>query len=100
MPTMAHAGVYSAVTHYLKVVKVAGTTDASVVAVKMREIPVSDPILPAATVREDGRVMRPFYLFEVKSPSESKGPYDFCKPVREIPAEEAARASMTAVARW
>ncbi len=91
MPTMVHAGVYSAVTHYLKAVKAAGTTDAVAVAAKMREIPVSDTILPAATVRQDGRVMRPFYLFEVKSPSESKGPYDYYKLIREIPAEEAAR---------
>ena len=91
MPTMVHAGVYSAVTHYLQAIKAAGTDDATAVAAKMREMPVSDPILPHATVRVDGRVLRPFYLFEVKSPSESKGPYDYYKLVREIPAEEAAR---------
>jgi branched-chain amino acid transport system substrate-binding protein len=91
MPTAVHAGVYSAVTHYLEAIKAAGTDDATAVAAKMRELPVSDPILPSATVRADGRVMRPYYLFEVKSPAESKGPYDYYKLVREIPAEDAAR---------
>ncbi len=91
MPTMVHAGVYSAVTHYLKAIKAAGSADAEKVAVTMQATPVSDPILPSATIRPDGRVLRPFYLFEVKSPAESKGPYDYYKLVREIPAEEAVR---------
>jgi branched-chain amino acid transport system substrate-binding protein len=91
MPTMVHAGVYSAVTHYLEAVRAAGTDDATAVAAKMRELKVSDSILPSASVREDGRVMRPFYLFAVKSPAESKKPYDYYKLVKEIPAEEAAR---------
>ncbi|MGI4955393.1 MAG: ABC transporter substrate-binding protein [Janthinobacterium lividum] len=91
MPTMAHAGVYSAVTHYLKAIQAAGTDESKAVAARMRSLPVSDAILPQATIREDGRVMRPFYLFEVKTPAESHGPYDYYKLVREIPAEEAAR---------
>ena len=91
MPTMAHAGVYSAVTHYLQSVKAAGTDEPNAVAAKMRELPVSDAILDSATVREDGRVMRPFYLFEVKTPAESRKPYDYYKLIREIPAEDAAR---------
>ena len=91
MPTMVHAGVYSAVTHYLKAIRAAGTDEPNAVAAEMRVLPVSDPILPHATIRADGRVMRPFYLFEVKSPAESRGPYDYYKLVREIPAEEAAR---------
>jgi len=91
MPTMVHAGVYSALTHYLKAVKAAGTTDADKVAAAMRDIPVSDTILPKASVRQDGRVIRPYYLFEVKKPEESKAPYDYYKLVREIPGEEAAR---------
>jgi branched-chain amino acid transport system substrate-binding protein len=52
---------------------------------------ISDAILDGAKIREDGRVMRPYYLFEVKSPSESKAPYDYYKLIREIPADEAAR---------
>ena len=91
MPTMVHAGVYSALTHYLKAVKAAGSTDADKVAAAMRDIPVSDAILPKASVRQDGRVIRPYYLFEVKKPEESKAPYDYYKLVREIPGEEAAR---------
>jgi len=91
MPTMAHAGVYSAVTHYLRSIQAAGTDAPNAVAAKMRELTVSDAILDSATVREDGRVMRPFYLFEVKTPAESRKPYDYYKLVREIPAEEAAR---------
>jgi branched-chain amino acid transport system substrate-binding protein len=91
MPTMVHAGVYSSVTHYLKAVKAAGTDRASAVSAKMQEIPVSDPILEKAEVRKDGRVMRPFYLFEVKTPAESKRPYDYYKLVRTIAPEEASR---------
>lgn len=91
MPTMVHAGVYSAVLHYLKSVQAAGTTEAMAVSAKMHALPVSDSILPAATVRQDGRVMRPFYLFQVKTPAESHGPYDYYKLIREIPPDEAAR---------
>jgi branched-chain amino acid transport system substrate-binding protein len=91
MPTMVHAGVYSAVTHYLKAIKAAGTDRADAVAAKMRDIEVSDSILASARVRKDGRVLRPFYLFEVKAPAESKAPFDYYKLVREIPPEEAAR---------
>lgn len=91
MPTMVHAGVYSAVTHYLKAIKAAGTDNSEKVAEQMHLLKVSDAILPEATVRQDGRVLRPFYLFEVKKPEESKGPYDYYKLVREIPANEAVR---------
>jgi branched-chain amino acid transport system substrate-binding protein len=91
MPTMVHAGVYSAVTHYLKAVQSAATVDADKVAGAMRAAPISDAILTNAKVREDGRILRPYYLFEVKKPGESKVPYDYYKLVREIPAEEAAR---------
>lgn len=91
MPTMVHAGVYSAVTHYLKAIRAAGTDNSEKVAEQMRLLKVSDAILPEATVRQDGRVLRPFYLFEVKKPEESKGPYDYYKLVREIPANEAVR---------
>ena len=91
MPTMVHASVYSAVTHYLKSIKAAGTDNAETIAAKMAELKVSDQILQAGEIRKDGRVLRPFYLFEVKSPAESKGPYDYYKLVREIPADEVVR---------
>jgi len=91
MPTMVHAGVYSAVSHYLKAVETAGTDGAAAVAAKMKERPVDDFMTESAPIRKDGRVMRKFYLFEVKKPSESKGVWDYYKLVREIPAEEASR---------
>lgn len=91
MPSMVQAGVYSAVAHYLKAVAAAGSTDGDAVAPKMREIPVNDFMSHDVHIRRDGRVMRDFYLFEVKKPSESKGPWDYYKLVRTIPAEEAAR---------
>ena len=91
MPTMVHAGVYSAVTHYLEAVKAANTLDATAVSAKMHETKIHDAILDQAEIREDGRVMRPYYLFEVKSPGESKAPYDYYKLVREIAPEDAAR---------
>jgi branched-chain amino acid transport system substrate-binding protein len=79
------------VRHYLKAIKAAGTSDSEKVAAEMHAMKVSDAILPSATIRQDGRVLRPFYLFEVKKPEESKGPYDYYKLVREIPADEAVR---------
>jgi branched-chain amino acid transport system substrate-binding protein len=90
-PTMAQAGVYSAVAHYLKAAAAAGTADGPAVAAKMREMPVADFMTANARIRADGRVLRDFYLFEVKAPAESKGPWDYYKLVRTIPAEEAAR---------
>jgi branched-chain amino acid transport system substrate-binding protein len=91
MPTMVHAGVYSAVSHYLKAVNAAGTDRTAEVAAKMKERPVDDFMTDNAAIRKDGRVMRKFYLFEVKAPSESKAPWDYYKLIREIPAEEASR---------
>jgi branched-chain amino acid transport system substrate-binding protein len=91
MPTMVHAGVYSAVSHYLKAVNAAGTDRTAEVAAKMKERPVDDFMTDNAAIRKDGRVMRKFYLFEVKALSESKAPWDYYKLIREIPAEEASR---------
>ncbi len=89
MPTMNHAGTYSATLHYLKAVQKAGTTDTAAVANAMRELPVSDPTAKG-TLREDGRLMRDFFLWQIKSPQESKGEWDIFKAVARIPAEDAA----------
>src|SRR5215475_8295180 len=89
-PSMAHAGTYGAVLHYLKAVAAAGTTDATKVVAKMKELPIDD-FYTKGTVREDGRVMRPYYLLQVKKPSESKYPFDYLKLLATVPAEEAAR---------
>ncbi len=91
MPSMVQSGVYSAVSHYLKAVAAANTLDGTPVAAKIRELPVNDFMTDNAKVRRDGRLLRDFYLFEVKKPSESKGPWDYYKLVRRIPAEEAVR---------
>ena len=72
MPTMAQAGVYSGVRHYLKAVAKAQTTEGAAVAVAMREIPVEDMMTHAARIREDGWVMRDLYLFQVKTPTSPK----------------------------
>jgi branched-chain amino acid transport system substrate-binding protein len=92
MPSMVQAGVYSGVAHYLKAVAAAGGTDGPAVADKMREIPVNDFMSNDVHIRRDGKVMRDFYLFQVKSPAESKGPWDYYKLVRTIPAADAARS--------
>jgi branched-chain amino acid transport system substrate-binding protein len=90
MPTMAQAGVYSAVHHYLKGVAKVGSTEGPAVAAAMREIPVEDMMTHGAHVRDDGWVMRDLYLFRVKTPSESKGPWDYYQLLSKIDAENAA----------
>jgi branched-chain amino acid transport system substrate-binding protein len=91
MPTMIQAGVYSALSHYFKAVKAAGTKDPDTVMAKMRELPINDFMTKNGKLRIDGRVMRDMYLFEVKKPSESKGPWDYYKQLQTIPAEQAYR---------
>ena len=90
MPGMVQAGTYSAVLHYLKATKAAGTADGKAVAEKIRELPVDD-FFAKGRVRDDGRLMHDMYLVEVKAPSESKAPWDYYKVLRRIPAEEAAQ---------
>jgi branched-chain amino acid transport system substrate-binding protein len=91
-PTMVHAGVYSAVTHYLKAVEaLKNDADGKAVVAKMKEMPTDDPLFGKGTVRADGRKIHPMYLFEVKKPSESKAPWDYYKLRATIPADEAFR---------
>ena len=91
VPTMANAGVYGAVLHYLKAIEAAKTDDATVVVSTMKKIPVNDFFTKNGSVREDGRVMRNLYLFQVKTPGESKYKYDYYKLLDTIPAEKAFR---------
>ena len=73
IPTMTHAGVYSAVVHYLKAVQALKTdADGKAVAVKMKEMPTEDKLFGKGTIRVDGRKIHDMYLFEVKKPEESK----------------------------
>jgi len=90
-PTMAQAGVYSAVLHYLKAVEALKSDDGPKVIAKMKEMPTDDPVFGKGKVREDGRKIHPMYLFEVKKPSESKGAWDYYKVRSTIPAEQAFR---------
>ena len=90
-PTMIHAGVYSAVTHYLKAVEALKSDDGTKVVAKMKEMPTDDPLFGKGTVRVDGRKIHPAYLVEVKKPAESKAPWDYYKIRATIPAEQAFR---------
>jgi branched-chain amino acid transport system substrate-binding protein len=90
-PSMVQAGTYSGVLHYLKAVKVAGTTDADTVAATMRKMPIDDFMSHGAWIREDGRVMRSMYVEVVKSPDKSKGPWDLLELIATIPPDKAFR---------
>ena len=91
-PTMNQAGVYSAITHYLKAVAaLKSAADGRAVVAKMKEMPTDDPLFGKGYVRADGRKIHPAYLFEVKKPEESKYPGDDYKLRATIPAEEAFR---------
>ena len=91
MPTMAQAGVYAGVQHYLKALDALGGNphDGAKVVAKMKEMPTDDALFGKGTIQANGRAIHPAYLFEVKSPAESKGPWDYYKLVATIPAEEA-----------
>ncbi|MFG1396048.1 ABC transporter substrate-binding protein [Roseixanthobacter pseudopolyaromaticivorans] len=91
MPTMVHAGVYSAVTHYLKAVEAAKSKESGKVVAQMKAIPTDDPLFGKGEVRADGRHIHNMYLFEVKTPAESKGEWDIYKTLATIPAAEAFR---------
>jgi branched-chain amino acid transport system substrate-binding protein len=91
MPTMAQAGVYSSVLHYLKAVEALKSDDGPKVIAKMKEMPTDDPVFGKGSIRPDGRKIHPMYLFEVKKPSESKGAWDYYKVRATIPADQAFR---------
>ena len=89
MPNMVQAGVYSSTLHYLQAIAAAGTDATTAVMEKMKSTPVNDFFARNGRIRVDGRMIHDMYLYEVKAPSESKGPWDFYKLVATIPAEEA-----------
>jgi branched-chain amino acid transport system substrate-binding protein len=91
-PSMAHAGVYSSVMHYLKAVEaLKSDADGKAVVAKMKSMPTEDKLFGKGELRADGRKIHPMYLFEVKKPEESKGPWDYYKLRATIPANEAFR---------
>ena len=88
-PTMVRAGVYGAIMHYLNEIKVTGSDDGLTVVKKMKETPVNDFMTKNGKIQESGRLIRDMYLFEVKKPAESKGPWDYYKQIATIPGEQA-----------
>ncbi|MFL5073577.1 MAG: ABC transporter substrate-binding protein [Xanthobacteraceae bacterium] len=92
MPNDMQAGVYSGVLHYLKAVdKVGGANDGKAVVDAMKAMPTDDPVFGQGTIRQDGRKLHPMYLFQVKTPGESKDPWDIYKLVTTIPTDQAFR---------
>src|SRR5215467_5854674 len=91
MPTQTQAGVYSAVTHYLKAVDALGSDEAKAVVAKMRDMPIHDFFADRGVLRADGRMVHDMYLVEVKKPDESHYPWDYYKILKTIPGEEAFR---------
>ncbi|MBS3649499.1 ABC transporter substrate-binding protein [Pseudaminobacter sp. 19-2017] len=91
MPTMVQAGVYAGVLHYLKAVEATAGKDAAAIMSKMKEMPTEDPLFGKGSVRQDGRKIHDMYLFKVKTPDQSKGPWDYYDLVATIPADKAFR---------
>jgi branched-chain amino acid transport system substrate-binding protein len=91
MPTMIQAGLYSATMHYLKAIEAIGTDEAPKVMAQMRETPINDFFAKNGKIRIDGRMVHDMYLFEVKKPEESKGPWDLYKLLATVPGDEAFR---------
>ena len=91
-PNEAQMTTYSAVTHYLKSVKAAGTDEGTAVMSKMRETPINDFQFDNVSIRADGQVMRPSLSVEVKSPEESKGPYDYYNVIATLDPEKVWRS--------
>jgi branched-chain amino acid transport system substrate-binding protein len=89
MPTMVQAGMYSAVMHYLKAVKAAGTDDTAKVMAQMKKTPINDFFATNGSIREDGRMVHDMYLLQVKKPEESTTPWDYYNVRAVIPAAEA-----------
>jgi branched-chain amino acid transport system substrate-binding protein len=91
VPSGNQAGVYSATLAYLDAVARTGSDDARTVVAEMKRQPPRDRLFGELTVRPDGRAIHPIYLFEVKKPAESKGPYDYYTLLDTIPADQAFR---------
>jgi branched-chain amino acid transport system substrate-binding protein len=91
MPTMAQAGVYASLIHYLKAIETFGGNpdDGRKVVEKMKDMPTDDPLFGIGKIEPNGRAIHPAYLFEVKTPAQSKGPWDYYNLVATVPADEA-----------
>jgi branched-chain amino acid transport system substrate-binding protein len=89
MPSMLQAGDYSAVTQYLTAVKTVGSDDADAVMAQLKKQKINDMFAKGGYVRADGRMIHDMFLMQVKSPAESKEPWDYFKLVQTIPGEQA-----------
>jgi len=89
MPTMVHAGVYSAVTHYLEAVKETGTDDSDTVRAKLGEMTLNDMFVKGGKIAPNGSMLHDMYLVEVKKPSESNSEWDLLNVISKIPADQA-----------
>ena len=94
-PTMVHAGVYSSTLHWLKGAGQAGVAamkgSGTEVVEKLKALPTDDDCFGQGTIRADGRKIHPSYLWKIKKPSESKGPWDYYTPISYTPADQAFR---------
>jgi branched-chain amino acid transport system substrate-binding protein len=93
MPTMVQAGVYSGLLHYFKALEALGGNphDGAKEVAKMKEIPTDDALFGKGSIQPNGRALHPAYLFEVKKPAESKGPWDYYKLIGTTPGDQAFR---------
>ena len=91
MPSQIQAGVYSAVRHYLRAVKDTNSDDGPAVMAQMKSTPVSDAYTANGRIRDDQRMVHDLYLVQVKTPAESKAPWDLVKLVATIPPDQAFR---------
>jgi branched-chain amino acid transport system substrate-binding protein len=92
MPAAIQAANYSATLTYLKAVAAAGTADSAVVMKQMKSTPVNDIYVRHGTIREDGRLMKELYLVQVKTPSESRKPWDYYNIRAVVKADAAFQA--------
>ena len=92
-PSMVQAGVYAGLLHYFKALEAMGgnSHDGAKVVAKMKEMPTDDTLFGKGEIQPNGRKIHPAYLFEVKKPSESKGPWDYYKLVGTTPADKGFR---------
>lgn len=91
MPTMNHAGVYSSLRAWLSAAEATDSLSGTRIIATMRAAPIADPLFGTVTIRPDGRAVHDMYLFQVKSPAESKGPWDYYTLIERIPAAQAFR---------
>jgi branched-chain amino acid transport system substrate-binding protein len=91
MPTMVHAANYSAIIHYLNSVKATGSLDADRVMASMKQMPINDFYTKGGKIRDDGLMIHDLFLMQVKTPQESKYPWDYYKLISRVPASEAFR---------